>query len=72
MVFICPALRRQFLNSLWQVFKALSVKNACCATNSTSQDIQECYRCAFYIQLHITSPDFGVLKITPLKTILGV
>ena len=32
--------------------QALSFKNACCATNSTSQDIQMCCRCALYITVY--------------------
>ena len=54
---------------MWQ---ASSFKIACCATNSTSQDIQVCFRCAFYIELCIIWSNLGGLKITHLKTILGV
>ena len=47
---------------------ALYFKNACCATNCTSQDIQVCCRCAFLFNCNLILPDLGVLKIT-LKTI---
>ena len=52
---------------------ALSFEYVCCATNSTSQDIQVCCRCEFYIMLLcIILPDLDVLKIALLKIISGV
>ena len=52
-------------------YAALSFRNASCATNNTSQDIQLCCRCASCILAWIILPDLGVLKIV-LKSILGV
>ena len=51
---------------------ALSYKNACCAANSTSQDIRVCCRCSFCIFWCVILPDLDVLKITLLKIITGV
>ena len=48
----------------------MSFKTACYTKNSTFQDIQVCCRCAFCVCIIL--PDLGVLKITLLKTILGV
>ena len=47
-------------------------KNACCATNSTSKDIQvSCCRCAYCIFIVYILTRLGVLKIAFPKTISG-
>ena len=50
-----------------KLFQALYFKNACCATNSTSQDILVCCMCAFCIELCIILLELGVLKIALLR-----
>ena len=52
--------------------EALSFKNAYCAPNITSQDIQVWCSCKFYISNCIILPDLDVMKIALLKAILGV
>ena len=57
-----------FIAHRFHTVQALSSKNAYCATNSISQDIQVWCRCAFCIlELRM-----GVLKTVLLKSILGV